>query len=709
MLFAVQPMVGKLVLPLLGGGPSVWATCLVFFQCSLLLGYVYAHGLARALPPRAQRIIHLALLLAALAGLPIDLSSAAGAPDATRNPTGWLLALLIGSAGLPFLALTANAPLLQGWFAAAENRSPYALYAASNAGSLTGLLLYPAWVERRFTLFAQHWGWTVGYGILVALVAACGACSSRTAPAPPRADTAPPSRRRLTWFSLALVPSSLLLGVTHWISADIAPVPLLWTVPLALYLASFVMVFAPRPLLAPAWTSRALCLLTVCALVGIWTESVHSLWLAIPLHLVILFLAAWLCHGRLAASAPPPAQLTEYFFWIGAGGAAGGIANALLAPLVFDSIAEYPLTLIAATALARRGAEPSDLRRERRLDVLLPLALGAAALAWAVAVRRWLPLSRLSSILTLLPPALFGYSFVLRPARFALGLLAIFVAVQIGPGARGDVLFATRNFFGISRVISDPVRGFRDLVHGTTLHGRERAGAARCEPTAYYHPKGPLGDVMAAWRASGAPAAAAVIGLGAGAAAAYSQPGDSWTFYEIDPQVAAIARRYFDFLGVCAPSGPPRVVLGDARLRLRESPAGTRFGLIFLDAFSSDAVPVHLLTREAAELYRALLDPRGLLAVNASNTFLDLPPLFAALAQELRFQAFVRADLGVDHASGKEASLFVVMTRDPSLTRRFSATPGWHPLVASRELRAWSDDFSDPFGLLKWSALLPFG
>ncbi|HUE39543.1 MAG TPA: hypothetical protein VMR29_08560, partial [Candidatus Binatia bacterium] len=490
LLFVIEPMLGKMLLPLLGSAPAVWTTCMLFFQAALLAAYGYAHGVSAWLGPRRQAVVHVALLGAAAFALPVSLRIDS-VPTET-DPTGWLLLSLARSAGLPFLVVAATAPSLQNWFAQTRGRGaedPYFLYAASNAGSLVGLLAYPIAIEPVWSLPQQARAWTVGYALLAVVVTACATILWRsrereiaeTAPAPPALA---PSRR-LLWVAQSFVPSSLMLGATTYITTDLAAIPLLWMVPLALYLLTLIAAFSRGRWLRGFFTSRALCALSLPLLVAVLTDATSPSAILIPLHLLTLFLAAGACHSELAAARPPPAFLTEYFLWIALGGVLGGVCNAVVAPLLFTSVAEYPLAIVLACLLGRRSAG-ADGVAPRRSDWTFAALLGlgiALATHW---VRIAAPHGALPAQLVCLVPALLCYRFVERPARFALGLGAIVSNGLVAPLAPAAILHAERNFFGIVRVQHVVGARFHDLVHGNTIHGRQSLDAAdRDEPLSY--------------------------------------------------------------------------------------------------------------------------------------------------------------------------------------------------------------------------------
>jgi SAM-dependent methyltransferase len=727
LLFVVQPMVGKMLLPLVGGVPTVWNTCMVFFQAALLAGYGFTHAVTTRLAWWRQVACHLALALVALAVLPIRFRpDPLGTLSVADDPIPWLLLRLAAAVGLPLVVLSATTPTLQRWFARTSHpaaRDPYFLYAASNLGSLVALLSYPLLIESHMSLGLQSRAWAGGYLGLVALVAACGLASARAAaastvlpgpaPAPEREGLDQAERiatpRRVRWVALALVPSSYLLGVTTFLSTDIAAVPLLWVVPLALYLLSFVLVFAPKPLVPHRLVARALPALVLVVVLVDLSGMTLPLWLLIPLHLTAFFVAAVSCHGELALDRPSPSRLTEYYLVIALGGALGGVLNAILAPVLFDRIVEYPLAMVLSCLLGRAGR--SNARKEqasaRYMDIALPLALtGVTAALVLLALRLGLGEGRTGVASMFALPAIICYTFVERPVRFSLGLTALLLAGQLNPGPHGRPLHQERTFFGVVRVTVDAAGRFHQLVHGSTLHGRQRrSGPARDEPLSYYHPRGPAGDIFARFRESRAARAVAVVGLGAGSLCAHAREGETWVFYEIDPAVERVARdpAYFTFWRDCR-ADRLSAVRGDGRFRLAESPDG-RYGMLVVDAFSSDAIPVHLVTREALELYRRKLAPGGWIVFHISSRYVDLGPVLASLARDAGWVVYARDDLMLsaeERQEGKDPSRWAVMAQERSELGALADSARWRRLGDEAGVPVWTDEFSNLWSVVRW-------
>jgi spermidine synthase len=729
--FLLQPMVAKMLLPALGGVPAVWTTCMLCFQGILLAGYAFAYLSSSYLAVEQQRAIHLVVLFLAAAMLPIDV----GQRDLqqiprTESPVGWLLRTLLTSTGPPLLIVAATSPVLQNWYAQSGNTradDPYFLYAASNIGSLVGLIGYPFLVEPNLSLSQQSRLWTLGYGLLAFLTLGCAAISARGTvargriPGPPGTDDLSSTERgirlgdsvtisrRALWVARAFVPSSLMLGVTTYLTTDVAAVPVLWMVPLSLYLLTFVLAFARRSVPATRIVGRALSLVTVPLLIAIVTEATHPAWLLIPLHLLMFVLAATSCHFELARDRPTRVHLTEYYLWISLGGVLGGVCNALVAPLIFRGVTEYPLAIVLACLLRRATIGKEETARERWLDAGLCVCLATLVIASGMAVQGLeLAQGRVRTLLVYLAPALLCYRFVQRPSRFAVGLVGILLGSFLVPGAQGELLRAQRNFFGVLRVTLDSDGGFHQLVHGSTIHGRQSLDPVdHTEPMSYYHRNGPLGQLFAAFTASATAPRVAVVGLGAGIMAAYAAPNQEWTFYEINPSVAELASdpRLFTFLRDCRAREKPRIVLGDARLRLREAPS-SHYGLIVLDAFNSDAIPVHLLTREALAQYTQSLAERGLLAFHVSSRLLDLRPILADLARDAGLAAYVRDDVDAPLESmerGQDPSRWVVMARSEADLSLLRFDHRWERLSGEGRSRVWTDDFSDVMAAMRLS------
>jgi hypothetical protein len=724
LLFSVQPMVAKMLLPLLGGTPSVWNTCIVFFQAVLLVGYGYAVIVSKW-RFRPQIFFQLLFLVFAVVSLPIGLTDYwLHSVPTTGNPSLWLLTCLAAIVGLPFFILSSNGPLLQKWFADSNDESaadPYFLYSASNAGSLIALLSYPVLIEPQFVLHSQSRLWAGAYAFLVLLVGLCGlvlwrlqdqsnkaAQGSRlSAPITDAVATGIKTvddlsaKRRGRWILLAFVPSSLMLGVTNYISTDIASVPLLWVVPLALYLLTLVLAFARRELVPLRILIFILPALTIGFLIIFAADVSFGSKQMIGLHLLYFFIAALTSHQLLASDRPSTDHLPEFYFWLSLGGVLGGIFNALLAPLIFNSVAEYPLVMLLVCLLLPVKTDKSNPRRALLLDFVIPTLVLVLILSvtWT---SRAIPLGNLAFIVMVLACPIF-FVFRERPVRFVLCLAVVMIGVTLASGINNPTLYAERNFFGVLRVMSEADNTMHSLFHGSTIHGRQSMLPDRlCEPLAYYHREGPLGEIFGAFHA--VPRArneVAVVGLGTGATASYSRADEVWTFYEINPAVVNVARdpKYFTYLSGCT-AAPVSIVLGDARLRLRDAP-DARYGLIVLDAFSSDSIPVHLITQQALDLYLSKLVTDGLLAFHISNRNLDLTPVVADLAASRNLECIGLYDL-VRSVEGKNPSIWVVMARHPADTAQLSTSTYGRVLTSASNRVPWTDDFSNILSVFRW-------
>lgn len=729
-LFLVQPLIGKLLLPLLGGPPGVWNTCMVFFQSVLLLGYLYAHHSFRTLGVRRQIMMHGVLLgltalsfvaALSLSGQPVPVASSL-LPEDQDYPILPLVLLLAIAVGAPFFLLSTSSPVLQRWYAATDHRTardPYFLYAASNAGSLVGLLGYPLLLEPSLTLEQQQWVFLIGTAAYMLLVVGCAAMAwhgtASAVPGTPAASpTAPeplPRQRILRWVFLAALPSCLLLGVTTHVSTDLAPVPLLWAVPLALYLLSFILVFSRWPLAAHRLVGRITPSLLLFVVLTLLLQASEPFWLVVLLHLGAFMGVCLVCHGELAQDRPPAEHLTAYYLWMSLGGMLGGVVVALLAPVLFHRLGmlEYPLALLAAAMVRPRCMNNGLHAWLEATDLLYVLALLGAALALVAGVSAWwswpaepdpqgyLTQRWMRGGLIFGLPAAAAFALARRPLRYALALGALFIASAFDRGELGRTLHMERNFFGVVRVTLSPDGQFRRLVHGNTIHGQQRTDDPpdRPRPMTYYHEKGPMGHLFAHLPPQRLKRVG-IIGLGTGALAAYARPGQQWTFFEIDPAVVRIARDYFGFLDACRADSCD-IVLGDARRQLLRRP-DDHFDLLVLDGFCSDAIPIHLLTREAFELYFQKLAPGGLLAVHISNNHLDLPPLVARIAADLGPQLAVRYcyDIASDEqrADGKSDSQWMLLAEREQDFGSLARTPYWEKVPVTPG-PIWRDNFAN--------------
>lgn len=723
LVFLVQPMAAKLILPLLGGSPSVWNTSVAFFQAALLAGYGYAHLLQRLPSLRTQAVVHGLTLLAAAAALPLSVRQPFG-PPSVEHPILWLLGVLTVSLGAPFAVLAATAPLAQAWhartFGGAPGREPYVLYAASNLGSLLALVAYPVVVEPHLTLTAQRAGWSLGYAAFVLLIGglALVALNSRQAEAfPAHAHPAPSASwgTRLRWLALAALPSSLMLGVTAHITTDVASAPFLWVVPLALYLATFVIAFAARPPVPPAVT-LGLQAATAAASIALIPFSAAPLPAQFAAHLSAFFFTALMCHQALVGRRPPAAQLTEFYFWMSLGGVMGGAFNAFVAPTIFGNVWELPLVLTLAALVRPQARGPVRAQSWVLLGLAAAAALGAMVLATfhqrlsAAEAIGDLDLAQLGVVALLTAAAIAAVRLRGDGLFFCAALAALSIGAQAA-SERAVAVKSWRSFFGVLRITETHAKALggpvRMLSHGTTLHGAQAQHPAfRCRPLVYYTPDSPIGQVFRGLAAQRPRLRIGAVGLGTGSVAAYVRPGDRLTFFEIDPLVVRVASdpRNFSYATGCARS-PVDYVIGDARLTLAGQPPET-FDLLLIDAFSSDAVPAHLLTVEAVRDYLAQLKPDGVLILHLSNRHLDLLGPAQAVAAAAGGAALVqqRRILGVN--GGWEADEdAVIVGRSAAALTPFANDRRWRRADA-HAVRPWTDDYVDLPGAL-WRKLRP--
>jgi hypothetical protein len=706
LIFIVEPMFGKLVLPRLGGAPAVWNTCMVFYQAVLLAGYLYAHALTTRCRIPGQVAIHLALLLAAGLMLPVGVGED-GWLEADASPVLSLLEQLVRGVGAPLFALSATAPLLQHWFSrtgGAGAKDPYFLYAASNVGSMLALLAYPLLIEPSTRLGEQQVSWALAYALFGGLTLACGLLTLRsrselgsTQAVISSVHVAGPTWRvRCLWVALSAVPSSLMLGATTYISTDLGSAPLFWTIPLALYLLSFILAFSSRRASAAQVVLRAAIIFLPVLLLLLVVGASQPLLPLAAVHLLTLFLLSTALLTRLANVRPISEHLTEFYVWIALGGMTGGLFNSLGAPLLFDSVAEYPIALVAAAWLLPAVTS-------RTLTMPLTAAAVTAGVAAAILVYVFMTPTAPRLLMMVAVPAL-SITY-LKASRTAVGLglatTLVFCGGLLLKADTGRVLHAERTFFGVLRVEEQPSEGQRRLLHGTTIHGAQRLHEMPPEPLTYYHRGSPVGQVFRALddRLDGAHVGA--VGLGVGSLAAYARTGQSWRFFEIDPSVVRIARdrRYFTFLAQCGDICA--VEVGDARLTLArgETP---RFDLLVLDAFSSDAIPAHLLTVEALDVYLRRLADGGVMAFHISNRHFRLRPVLAALASQRGLAGRAQFSPMQSADSGQNASEWVVLARSDQDLGRLASDARWQPLTAREGVRVWTDDYSDLVGALGW-------
>ena len=656
LLFLVQPLIARLILPWFGGSAAVWTTCMLFFQVMLLAGYAYAHFLTRALAAgRLERVVHTLLLIAALALLPIA-PSESWKPLGNEEPISRILLLLLTTVGLPYFLLASTSPLLQAWFVRARpGQDPYRLFAVSNLASLLALVGYPFLVEPFMTAHEQVslWSWLFAAFALLCAVLAWDTPRGTAAAESTHRSPAPTRGQYILWLALAATGSALLLAVTNHLTQNVASVPLLWLAPLTLYLLTFIVTFEGR-----SWYRPKFLWPLVLVAFGVMTWAVidqeHRYDLAIQLAIFLpgLFVACFFCHGELYRSRPAPEHLTAFYLTVSAGGAIGGFAVAVVAPVVFNGYYELGVSLLAAALLAALRFMPLGLAPAiLSLSVLLGVGAGAS------------------------------YDFF---------------------GQQRDVLVAKRGFYGVLRVKEYGERGdeghLRRLVHGTIMHGEQYMHDDRRRMlTTYYQETSGIGLAIASKQSH--PIRVGVIGLGTGTIAAYGRAGDVYRYYEIDPHVLEIARRDFTFLG----DSPAKieVALGDARLSL-ERESAQNFDVLAVDAFSSDAIPVHLITREALGIFLRHVKPDGIVAFHVSNRFLELIPVVARIAKEQGAHAVLVRDDPDEDDSLRSRTDWVLVSRDPKALQAKEITQGGGVPAEDRpEWRTWTDDYSNLVQILK--------
>ena len=716
LLFWLELAMAKMLLPRFGGTPAVWNTCMLFFQVLLLAGYSYVLVTTSWIGVRKQALLQSALLLLSSLYLPVKLAGNAGSTLEQNYPALWLFAYLLSAVGLPILLISTTSPLLQKWFTRTGHHSandPYFLFAVSNAGSLLALISYPLLLEPNLKLSRQTHLWMVGYVVFLVLNLGCvivlwkSSVTEKVEPALHDYEPAPESpvslKRRLWWILLAFIPASLLFGVTTYITTEIAPTPLLWTIPLALYLVTFVVAFAYRKLLSERLTSNALSGLALLLTLVIAAGATEPTTALVLLHLLFFFVAALVCHNRLVSDRPHTAQLAEFYLCVAIGGMLGGVFNTLIAPTIFNTLIEYPLVIVLA-CLIRPHNNEEDSSRDRLLDVLLPAGAGllTAGLALLVAQYEVAPVAGVAVVLGV-PLIIINHRFRSRPVRFALALGAVMLGSIVYSEIQSRTLHVERNFFGTLSVKVDPMRATRSLYHGNTIHGRQFIDPSlHREPLSYFHREGPLGQIFDAFNSNSASPNVAIVGLGIGAMSCYARPGQHWTFYEINPAVIELAQntQYFTYMQKCAPSDA-QIVLGDARLQLQNAPEH-HYGIIVLDAFNSDAVPVHLLTKEAIELYTSKLANGGMLVFNISNRSLKLDRVLADLAKHTGAISASFTDGEFDAVRGKDPSEWLVMARNSPAVETLTQDPRWQVLEGRTESDVWTDDFSNILRAFRW-------
>jgi hypothetical protein len=717
LLFWVQPLFTKLALPLLGGAPSVWTTSVLFFQAVLLLGYFYVHLSSKFWTGKGQLIVHSVLLLLAFYFLPLEIPKN-WVPGVDTPVLDYLL-LMTASVGLPFFVVSTTAPLLQRWYFqtnSSGSENPYHLYAASNAGGLLALLSFPILIEPSIGLVHQSVSWMIGLiGLAIFSISLRIYSIARTAKKSHMVKVNFQTeerlfsnqitwRQRLSWVSLTFVPSALLLAVTLHLSTDIAATPFLWVIPLALYLTSFIIAFARRKLI-----SHSLALnLQVWFLIGlaIYFSIDEVAWLLL-LHLGGLFVTSVVCHQKLADESPDPRDLTEFYMWISVGGFFGGVFSALIAPAIFNSVLEYPLLIILASFLRPKAilARKSD----HTFDVVFPLMLlGFFFVPELFHVLSFDVDGWMFEIFYYGVIAFTLYSFRNRNIRFALGLCVVVGVSQIFSMLSVPTEFAGRSFFGVYTVEQDPYQRVKLLYHGTTVHGAQPTlKGYEKEPLTYYSVIGPLGQYFHYLKNTKPEAKISAVGLGIGTLACHLSPGMELNFIEIDPMVVDIAtdNNLFSYLDECGNN--IEITIGDGRIKLSEYPDRS-LDVIVMDAFSSDAIPIHLMTKEAIQMYSQKLTKDGHLLLHISNRFIDLRPVIGQLIKELNLYGLIQ-----EHTPPKKymdrgvyESSWVVIGKTRDSLNPLVLSNRWQTYESGGNVKVWTDDYSDVFSYVIWPKLL---
>ncbi len=662
LLFLVQPIMAKQILPWFGGSAAVWTTCLMFFQLVLLAGYAYADWTVRFLKPRPQVILHVALIIVSLVSLPI-IAGSGWKPGGEEDPTWLILGLLAATIGLPYFLLSTTGPLLQAWFARSfpNASNVYRLFALSNGASLIALVAYPFVVEPYVTTHQQSIGWSFGYGLFAVLcggsalfsLRASSQAATHQAAAPAAAGPSPRAADYLLWLTLAALGSFMLIAVTNHITHDVASVPFLWILPLTLYLLSFVLCFEGRN-----WYQRSIFFGPLLVIVGAMAWALHTnggvmdIKQAIPLFAAGLFVMCMFFHGELAALKPAPRHLTGYYLMISLGGAVGGLLVGFVAPKLFNTYYEFGLGLFFTALIAAYVA--------RRALVIVPVL-----------------------------------------AMIAAGFTAYQVHTYINMLSK-DARVMTRNFYGTLRVKDfgdeTSLESTRRLMHGVIMHGEQfLAPARRMEPTTYYGPTAGIGRIIGIKDDGAKAIRVGVIGLGAGTLATYGRPGDVYRFYEINPQVIDLAKTEFSFLG--SSKATIETLLGDARLTLEAEPA-QRYDVLAIDAFSSDSIPTHLMTYEAMGVYLKNMKPDGVIAFHVTNRFLHLAPVVKRIADEHGLHTILVAD---DPESGSDLANtdWVLVSRSKAVLDNKRITESQEAIGEIPGLRLWTDSFNNLFKILK--------
>ncbi len=717
LLFQIQLIYAKLLTPHLGGAPSVWVTAMVFFQTALLIGYAYAFSVSKCIAPRKQILLHSVLLLLAVMFIPQGVIGTEWV-QAVDRPVQTILSVLILQVGLCFFILSTTTPLMQSWFGLVSpaHKNPYIFYAASNLGSFGGLLTYPFIVEPYIDIAGQMALWR-GMFLVYAMLVLCGGIAvirSGARLAAEKIDTAPvPVAQKWRWFLYAFIPVSLMLSVTTYVSSDVAAVPLVWVLILSIYLLTFVLVFSGKIKLNEKQMVEGLayCILMMLVL-RFWSILAES-WMEVAFHLLVFFAASMVFHMQLAKLKPDAKSAPEYYMYIALGGAVASIVNGVVAPLMFHGVYEYNIGIFLAALFMPVAGYVLPGFSKLKHDIALPVLLGGGF--WAVLFLCYKFFAPAASLKANIIEFIIGAGFVWIlaawrdiPPRFAIGVLAMMIVGWTAFSNNTPVVFSDRSFFGTIKVVEE-TSGRHILIHGTTMHGAQWVGTDQeLWPQTYYTREGPLGDLFGIFDKinPGAPIGAA--GLGVGSTACYAKQGQKITYFEIDRKVEAVARNpeYFTYLSKC----PADVVIGDARIELAAQPDG-KFGFLILDTFSSDSVPVHMLTKQAMATYKQKISENGIIAVHVSSRYFNLAPVVASIAKANGLHVAAKIQT-TDTISGGQVkskdwspSFWVAVAANPEIIKQISAMPGWtEPKTKPNSL--WTDDYSSIWAALKTDLFL---
>ncbi|MBU1566445.1 MAG: fused MFS/spermidine synthase [Proteobacteria bacterium] len=745
LLFWAQPLFAKMILPILGGSSSVWTTSMLFFQFTLLAGYAYAHFSGKLLAIKSQILLHFLLLGIASISLPFYIDHA-NFQSPEGSPTFWVLSIAAFTVGAPFFMVSATAPMLQRWFSLTshENRgNPYFLYAASNLGSMAALLCFPTILEPSIGVRLQTSCWQTGYFVLQLLLVAVGLVTLQKQGVDKGLSVSSSSlsiihgreisaSRRLSWVFLAFVPSSMMLGLTSHVTTDIAPVAMFWIIPLALYLFSFVVAFSRCQHLIPNKGLAAIILLSTSVMLYMrfegYDKTLNTASISVILNLVLFFSSAWLFHGYLSSSKPSPAHLTEFYLWVSIGGMLGGFFNALLAPLIFNQIYEYYVVVVAVFFITLKILldKPSQPAVSRTPQALTMIAVFAVLLFMfllvdiimsrpiTAKVQQSIILVSLAAIVSAAVGAYYKPGRVSRSVVTIAVVVGVLANVFIQTQTHSNILLA-RSFYGALKVKqkldADDVP-YHLFIHGGTRHNLQKFGAdvdENQEPLMYFHRQANIGHAVSSMKAHlDRMLHLGFVGLGAGAMSAYVEVGDTATYYEIDPEVVAMAqnREYFSYCSEA--KGSVEILVGDARLQLKKA-ADSSYDMLLIDAFSSDAIPVHLLTAEAVELYLRKIKEDGLLLFHLSNRYLDLHKVLQGLGLPSGYVLYYASKNNVERpvlpANGISGifshSQVALIARPTSLPVEITASERWQKLEHDPKLKAWTDDFSNVFGVFR--------